>query len=185
MKVAWALQGVGYLLLGFILFFALQKNADAPTNTMSTSQKQLSLTSPAFQNGGMIPSKYTCDGDNISPPLAIEHIPENTASMVLIVDDPDAPNGTWDHWIVFNIPKEVTRVGEGSTPEGVIGKTSWNTTHYGGPCPPSGTHHYHFKLYALKTRLRLGEGASKEEILEAMKGHIIEESELLGTYARN
>jgi Raf kinase inhibitor-like YbhB/YbcL family protein len=194
MRAAWALQGLGYLILGVIIYIAIQNNTPSKTPeaavtstnpTLPMNDQKFLIRSPAFQNEQRIPSKYTCDGDDISPPLAIENIPESTASMVLLVDDPDAPSGTWTHWLVFNIPRDVTRIGEGTIPIGTRGNTSWSTTDYGGPCPPEGTHRYSFKIYALGTTLRLNEGASKQEVLEALKGHILAESELIGTYERS
>lgn len=194
MRAAWALQGIGYLILGVIIFIAIQKNTPPPTPeaalisanpTPPMNDQKFLIRSPAFQNEQRIPGKYTCDGDDISPPLAIENIPEKTASMVLLVEDPEATNGTWDHWLIFNIPRDVTRIGENSIPIGTEGNTSWGNTGYGGPCPPNGNHRYYFKIYALDTTLRLNQGAPKEEVFEAMKGHIIAESELMGTYERD
>ena len=144
----------------------------------------MKLTSPAFEHNGAIPSEYTCDGSDTSPELNIADIPKNTKSLVLINDDPDAPVGTWDHWIVFNMPTSTTKINKGQEPSGTGGKNSWGRTGYGGPCPPSGTHRYFFKLYALDTELDLGEGADKKSIEAAMEGHIIEKTELLGTYQK-
>lgn len=145
----------------------------------------LSLTSSTFKNEEPIPSGFTCDGEGISPPLSWEHVPEGATSFVLIMDDPDALGGTWDHWIVFNIPPTVTGVAEGEEPEGVGGASSFERSGYGGPCPPSGSHRYVFHLYALDTMLDVGEGASKQEILRAMEGHVIAKAELIGTYERS
>jgi hypothetical protein len=148
------------------------------------NEEQFIIRSPAFSQGGVIPSKYTCDGDDVTPPLSIENIPPSTVSLTLIVDDPDAPAGTWDHWVVFNMHPNITKIGEGSEPEGVGGQNSWNKTGYGGPCPPDGEHRYFFKVFALDTKLGLPEGATKNEVLEAMKGHVIHSSELIGLYER-
>jgi len=144
----------------------------------------MKLTSLAFEHNQGIPLEYTCDGSDTSPELDIEDVPENTKSLVLINDDPDAPVGTWDHWIVFNIPASTTKIEKGKEPTGTAGKNSWGKTGYGGPCPPSGTHRYFFKLYALDTELDLKEGASKADIEKAMEGHIIEKTELIGTYQK-
>ncbi|MBI2208180.1 YbhB/YbcL family Raf kinase inhibitor-like protein [Candidatus Woesearchaeota archaeon] len=144
----------------------------------------MKLTSPAFKHNGKIPSEYTCDGNDISPELRIEDVPKNAKSLVLINDDPDAPIGTWDHWIVFNIPSTTTKMNKNEEPKGVGGKNSWGRTGYGGPCPPSGTHRYFFKLYALDTELNLVGGATKKELEKAMEGHIIEKAELIGLYKR-
>jgi Raf kinase inhibitor-like YbhB/YbcL family protein len=143
----------------------------------------MKLTSPAFEAGGVIPSKYTCDGRNISPPLHIEDIPDDAASLALIVDDPDAPAGTWDHWILFNIPATTTDIGEDSSP-GTPGTNDFRKQEYGGPCPPSGTHRYFFKLYALDTKLDLEAGLRKRAVEKAMKDHVLAEAELMGRYTR-
>ncbi|MCK5710702.1 MAG: YbhB/YbcL family Raf kinase inhibitor-like protein [Deltaproteobacteria bacterium] len=144
----------------------------------------MKITSPAFQHTKEIPSEYTCDGSDVSPELNIEGVSENAKSLVLINDDPDAPGRTWDHWIVFNIPAHVTKIEKGKEPEGVAGTNGWGRTGYGGPCPPSGTHRYFFKLYALDTDLELEEGSTKEDIEAVMAGHIIESAQLMGTYER-
>jgi len=144
----------------------------------------MKLTSPAFGHNSKIPHEYTCDGDDISPELNIEDVPSNAKSLVLINDDPDAPVGTWDHWIVFNVKPDIKKINENEEPIGVAGKNSWGRTGYGGPCPPSGTHRYFFKIYALDTELNLQEGSTKQEIEKAMGGHIIEKAELIGLYER-
>jgi len=144
--------------------------------------KELKITSPAFQNKGFIPSKYTCDGADVNPPLNIEGLPEETKSLVLVVDDPDAPMGTWDHWIVWNIPP-VERIEEKSVP-GTEGINDSRKHSYAGPCPPSGTHRYFFKIYALDTKLDLNRNSRKKDVEEAMRGHIIAKGELVGLYKR-
>mgnify|MGYP003725212303 FL=1 len=148
----------------------------------------MKITSSAFSDGALIPIKYTCDGDDISPPLVWSDIPENTASFVLINDDPDAPVGTWDHWILFNLEGKTTELAENvdlSKLAGVqLGRNSWRRNDYGGPCPPYGTHRYFFKLYALDRKLDLPAGSSKQDIKKAMAGHILAEAELLGRYKR-
>jgi len=150
--------------------------------------ENMELTSDAFENGGQIPSEYTCDGENISPPLAISDIPENTKSLVLIMDDPDAvkPAGkVWDHWVVWNIPENTEVIEENSIPENSIqGLTSFENNKYGGPCPPDGEHMYLFKLYALDVELDIPETSTKLEVENAMKDHIIETSELIGRYQK-
>jgi Raf kinase inhibitor-like YbhB/YbcL family protein len=146
----------------------------------------MDLTSPAFENGGNIPSKYTCDAENISPPLAWSEVPEGTVSFVLIHDDPDAipvAGHVWDHWILFNVPTDVTSIPENST-VGTEGETSFGKTDYGGPCPPSGEHRYLFKLYALRTTLDLPKGSTKKEIEDTIAGDILAEAELVGLYHR-
>jgi len=149
-----------------------------------TEVVNMKLTSPAFENNGKIPSEYTCDGSGTSPELNIEDVPKNAKSLVLINDDPDAPVGTWDHWITFNIPPTTAKIEKGDEPEGIWSKNSWGKTGYGGPCPPSGVHRYFFKLYALDTMLNLKEGATKKQIEAAMQGHVIVKTELMGTYER-
>jgi len=132
----------------------------------------------------MIPPEFTCDGSDVSPPLEISDAPASTKSLALIVDDPDAPVGTWDHWIVFNIPPSTRQIGKGTEPQGTPGKNSWGRTGYGGPCPPSGTHRYFFKSYALDGNLNLQPGSTKKQIEAAMQGHIIAKAELVGLYKR-
>lgn len=144
-----------------------------------------------FEAQQAIPDKYTCEGENLSPPLKFFQIPSGAKSLVVIVDDPDAPHGTFDHWIIWNIPPHLKELSEGapelekfssSVKQGLNG---FKKLDYQGPCPPAGKpHHYHFKLYALDTLLDLREGASKQEVEQAMKGHILEHSELIGTYQR-
>jgi Raf kinase inhibitor-like YbhB/YbcL family protein len=148
------------------------------------------LTSAAFSMEEAIPTKYSCDGENISPPLEWSDPPDGTQSFVLISDDPDAPAGTWVHWLLYNIPADARALPEAIPPEGELpdgsrhGKNSFRRLDYGGPCPPSGTHRYFFKLYALDTVLDLEPGADKETLLQAMGGHILAQSELMGTYSR-
>jgi Raf kinase inhibitor-like YbhB/YbcL family protein len=144
------------------------------------------LTSSAFAQGEAIPVKYTCDGEDISPPLRWSDPPASTQSFALIADDPDAPVGTWVHWVLFNLPAETRELPEQATPPGGSqgGKNSWKRTGYGGPCPPGGTHRYFFKLYALDTMLDLAAGATKEQLLKAMEDHILGQAEVMGTYSR-
>ena len=142
----------------------------------------MNLTSSAFLHNGQMPSEYTCDGSDLSPPLSITDIPKNSKSLVLICDDPDAPVGTWDHWVVFNIPASAKEIPKGTEPQGTAGKNSWGRTGYGGPCPPSGTHRYFFKLYALDATLNLPPGSTKKQIEAAMQGHILAKVELMGLY---
>ena len=144
----------------------------------------MELTSSAFVHNDAIPSEFTCDGADVSPPLTISDVPKNAKSLVLIMDDPDAPVGTWDHWVVFNMAPSTKQIAKGTEPEGIAGKNSWGRTGYGGPCPPSGTHRYFFKLYALDTELNLPEGSNKRDLEMAMQGHIIEKAELMETYRR-
>ncbi len=152
------------------------------TSTPSISTMQ--LTSPAFPANQTIPSLYTCDGDNVNPPLEMSGVPTNTQSLTLIVDDPDAPAGDWVHWLVWNIDPQITHLAENSVPAGAIqGTTDFGNNLYGGPCPPSGTHHYQFKVYALDIKLDLPPSAAKKDLEAAMAGHILAQTQLIGTYA--
>ncbi len=194
MRAAWMLQGIGYLILGIAIYFVIKetsmsKNEIINDNKTPMNDKSIIVRSPAFAHEEFIPSKYTCDGENISPPIAIDNIPKETISIVLIMEDPDVPknireDGMWNHWVVFNIPPSSGRIGEGEEPNGVHGITTSNTLKYEGPCPPDGEHRYFFKVYALDSILRLNEGATKDEVLETMKGHILSTGELIGKYAR-
>lgn len=148
------------------------------------------LTSTAFTDGGTIPKKYTCDGADVSPPLAWDNVPEGTKSFALICDDPDAPMGTWVHWVLFNLPADTRNLPEAVPPDKELsngarqGTNDFRKIGYGGPCPPSGTHRYYFKLYALDTLLDLPAGASKAQLLKAMEGHVLAEGQLMGRYSR-
>ena len=146
----------------------------------------LSLESPAFTSNAVIPSQFTCEGADHSPPLAWQDSASNTLSYVLIVNDPDAPGGSWDHWVLFNIPPNIKQLAEAAqVPIGATSiKNSWGGSGYRGPCPPSGTHRYLFTLYALDTKLSLKDTASTNDILQAMKGHVIAQSELVGRYQK-
>lgn len=148
------------------------------------------LTSPAFGPGEPIPRQYTCDGKDISPPLEWSDPPQGTRSFMLISDDPDAPVGTWVHWVLYDLPAETRALPEAISPDAELpdggrhGKNSWRRLGYGGPCPPSGTHRYFFKLYALDAVLDLAAGVNKEQLVRAMEGHILAQAEVMGTYAR-
>ena len=164
-------------------------------NTRQTKHKggkimALTITSSAFEDGGLIPTQYTCDGKNISPPLSWTNLPAGTKSLALIADDPDAPVGTWVHWVVFNIPPEKKGLPEkvptkGVLPDGSLqGLNDFQKFGYGGPCPPGGTHRYFFKLYALDVVLKEEAGLTKMELLDAMEGHILSQAQLMGRYHR-
>ena len=142
----------------------------------------MKLTSPVFKNIKNIPRKYTCDGENINPPLLIEEIPSETKSLVLIVDDPDAPEKTFVHWVVYNIPV-ANEIKENSIP-GIQGINDFQQINYGGPCPPSGEHRYFFKLFALNTALDLPEGSTKEQVIAVLRFHMIAQAQLIGVYTR-
>ena len=168
-----------------------EKIAEIDNNT-NTRDETMKLTSPVFKNNEKIPSKYTCDGPGISPPLEISNIPTKAKSLVLLVDDPDIPEvakknfnvEVWDHWIVFNIPITTTKIEEGKNPTGILGKNTRGNNSYGAPCPPDREHRYFFKLYALDKMLDLKEGSTKKDVETAMQGHIVEKVELIGRYER-
>lgn len=150
----------------------------------------LKVTSQSFSEGGKIPVKYTCDGKDISPPLSWSGGPDNTRSYAIISDDPDAPVGTWVHWVIYNIPADVTSLPE-DVPKAeklengaVQGRNDFKKYGYGGPCPPGGTHRYFFKVYALDTMIDEGPGLTKKQLLKAMEGHILAQGELMGKYSR-
>jgi Raf kinase inhibitor-like YbhB/YbcL family protein len=150
----------------------------------------MEIKSPVFEAGGMIPKQYTCDGQDISPPLAWTTVPDGTESLTLICDDPDAPMGTWVHWVIFNLPANLGELPERIPPQKTLqngakqGINDFRKIGYGGPCPPSGEHRYYFKLYALDTKLNLDAGIKKADLLKAMEGHILAESKLMGKYKR-
>jgi Raf kinase inhibitor-like YbhB/YbcL family protein len=150
----------------------------------------ITLTSSAFTEGAMIPKKHTCDAEDISPDLKWSGVPQGAKSLALICDDPDAPVGTWVHWVLFNIPADVTALPAGIPADATLkngarhGKNDFRKLGYGGPCPPGGTHRYYFKLYALDTVLNLEGGSTKAQLLAAMKGHILAEGQLMGKYKR-
>ena len=163
---------------------ALSASLPAPGDTT------MQITSSAFTEGGNIPARFSCDGVDISPELAWSGLPEGTQTLVLICDDPDAPMGTWDHWVMFNIPAAEAGLPEDAKrqnlkDQGIVeGTNSWGKTGYGGPCPPSGTHRYHFKLYALDNALTLDSTAAKKEVERAMEGHVLGQAQLMGRYSR-
>lgn len=148
------------------------------------------VQSSTFSEGGAIPRQYTCDGEDISPPLSWSGVPEGAKSLALICDDPDAPGKTWVHWVLFNLPPSMTELPEGVPARedvrggGLQGTNDFRKVGYGGPCPPSGTHRYVFKLSALDTEVRLAPGATKADLERAMKGHILAEGALTGKYSR-
>jgi len=145
---------------------------------------KMKITSSAFQEGGNIPSKFTCDGVDSSPPLQIAEIPSSAKSLALIVDDPDAPSGLFTHWIVWNISPQTNEIAEGSAPKGVQGTSDFGKLGYGGPCPPPGTHRYYFKIFALDRDLNLPSGTKRNQLDAAIKGHVVAQAELMGRYSR-
>lgn len=153
-------------------------------------KNQILVKSPAFNEGAGIPAEHTCDGADISPPLQWTGVPAEAKSLALIADDPDAPAGDWVHWVLYDLPPDVSQL-PAAVPAtarlstgGAQGKTDFGRTGYGGPCPPHGSHRYFFKIYALDTLLRLEPGATKKELLKAMQGHVLAEGQLMGKYQR-
>jgi hypothetical protein len=152
--------------------------------SFAAERARMKITSSAFHEGGNIPSKFTCDGSDTSPPLQITGVPSEAKSLALIADDPDAPGGLFTHWLVWNIPSQTNSIAEGSAPKGVHGTNDFGKSGYRGPCPPPGTHRYSFKIFALDRELDLPSGAKRSQVDAAMKGHVIAQGELVGRYAR-
>ena len=159
-----------------------------PASIPKEDKAEIKLTSAAFKDRQSIPAPYTCDGVNISPPLEWSGLPKATKTVAIVVDDPDAPSGTWVHWVLYNLPAdniglvENVPASENLKAGGFQGKNDFGKIGYGGPCPPSGTHRYFFKIYALDSELSLKAGATKAELMKAMEGHIVLEGQLMGTY---
>lgn len=149
----------------------------------------MKIQSFAFKHNQSIPKKFTCDGENINPPLTFSDVPNNAKSLALIMEDPDVPknirpDGMWDHWLVWNMPPDIRSIDENSTPPGVVGKNTGGKFSYQGPCPPDREHRYFFKLYAIDSTLSLNQSATKQELERAMEGHIIARAQLIGLYNR-
>jgi Raf kinase inhibitor-like YbhB/YbcL family protein len=178
------------ILFSVFLLGSCEKSDNTETKAKGGKKMDIKVTSSAFEEGGMIPAKYTCDGQDISPPLQWRGIPEGAKSIALINDDPDAPMGMWVHWVLFNLPADTTELAENipadeTLPNGAKhGITDFRRLGYGGPCPPSGTHRYFFKIYALDEKLDLPSGATKGQLLEKMEGHILAQGQLIGKYKR-
>lgn len=183
---------VVFLIAVVLAVFVVTAKRTAPNGerggeeTSMATLSTLTLSSPAFSEGDLIPSRYTCDGEDLMPPIEVRGIPQNTQTLAIIMDDPDAPSGTWDHLVVFNIPVtgDSFSIKEGAVPRGTDGKNSWGKTGYGGPCPPSGTHRYIFRVYALGTKLAIPSGSTKEVVEKAMEDHVLAEGKLAGQYRR-
>jgi Raf kinase inhibitor-like YbhB/YbcL family protein len=184
-----------FLFFIVIIFFSCQnKNSELKpkeqTRKKEMEKTDMKITSNSFKEGEMIPLKYTCDGENISPQLTWTGYPENTKSFAIISDDPDAPAGDWVHWVLYNIPSYINELKENLPKDkkfenGTIqGITDFGRTGYDGPCPPGGTHRYYFKLYALNIPINKDAGMTKQELLKAMEGHIVAEVQLMGKYKR-
>jgi Raf kinase inhibitor-like YbhB/YbcL family protein len=168
------------------------ETAPAPDDTAAASnpaeEPLLGLTSPAFTEGGSIPSKYTCDESDTIPPLTFTNVPGNAKSLALVMDDPDVPppgsGNVWVHWVVWNIPPDTRGVREDQNPPGVTGLNGWARNDYGGPCPPDREHRYYFRLYALDTTVDLPRSADRKALDDAIEGHIVGQAELMGRYVR-
>jgi len=169
----------------FVAASQLMGGGGPPSKIPSAPSTYMKIISPTFAHQNPIPSQYTCDGGDINPTLQITEVPSQAKSLALIMDDPDAPGGTFTHWLMWNIDPATTLIEEGSRPEGVVeGVNSASETRYIGPCPPSGMHHYHFKLYALDSMLDVPSKTSKTHLEEEIKKHLIKSAELVGTYQR-
>ncbi|MGA2668614.1 MAG: YbhB/YbcL family Raf kinase inhibitor-like protein [Ignavibacteria bacterium] len=191
-----------YLLIIPVLVFlscgTKEQNVSTKTNpekkvvsgTKEKKDMSINITSVTFDEGGLIPSKYTCDDQNMSPPLSLSSVPDTAKSLALICDDPDAPSGTWVHWVMYNIPPQTKELPEGipakkELPDGTKqGLNDFHDIGYGGPCPPGGTHRYFFKIYALDTELKAGSDITKQDLLDMMKDHILAQGQLMGKYSR-
>ncbi len=175
------MRSIGIYFLLILLFITLSNALGREDRKMI----EFRISSPAFENNGTIPSRYTCDDIDVNPPLLIENVPPAAMSLVLIVDDPDAPAGTWVHWVVWNIDPGVKEIAERSIPKGGIeGINDFKKHNYGGPCPPSGTHRYFFKLYALDKVLDIANHSGKAHVEKAMDGHVIARTQIMGRYKR-
>lgn len=191
------------IFISFILFIScsgkktenLQSQQNQQQQPQTTTQKtqeskdvKMKITSTAFKEGGLIPSKYTCDGDNFSPQLSWSGTPDNTKSFAIICDDPDAPSGDWVHWVIYNIPSDIKELPENTPKDKTLdngakqGKNDFGKTGYDGPCPPGGTHRYYFRLYALDIVLDSDPGLTRDELLRVMQTHILDQMTLLGKY---
>lgn len=178
-------------LMVLIIICLIDQGLLAASNKTSEKGAAMKITSSVFADGQTIPKQYTADGNNVSPPLSWIGAPEKTKSFALICDDPDAPVGTWIHWVAYDIPASVHALNEAVPPQAVLkqggkhGTSSFKTLGYGGPAPPAGkVHHYYFKLYALDSELGMKPGATKQEVLDGMKGHVLAEAQMIGTYSR-
>ncbi len=177
------------ILVVFSFFWSENLYADYSKKEVA-AMGELKVESSAFEYGGIIPSKYTCDGEDISPPIRWSRGPDRTVCYAIIADDPDAPMGTWVHWVVYNIPSSVTELPEGVPPREVLsdgtlqGRNDFRRIGYGGPCPPGGTHRYFFKVYALDDKVENVPGLTKKQLLKKIEKHILAKGELMGRYSR-
>ncbi len=178
-KMGWILP------LGLLILLTGCKSQEAVPASDGELNMSIQITSTAFSEGNTIPRIYTCDDQNVSPPLAWTGVPTGTISLALSMDDPDAPSGTWVHWVLYNLPPDTSSLKQGVTGMGIDGKNDFGKLSYGGPCPPKGSNHrYLIKLYALDIKLDLKAGASKAQVESAMRGHILAQGQLMGKYVR-
>ncbi len=186
MKKTFFVTILFFLLLVGGGFWWLKSRAPLPNTPLPASiTKNMQILSPVFLNNQNIPGKFTCDGDSVNPPLEFKDVPKEAVSLALIMDDPDAPAGTWVHWTLWNMDPATTGIAENSVPpKAIAGQTSSGQNVYGGPCPPLGQHRYFFKLYALDIKLSLSSFSLKEELEKTMQGHVIMQAELVGLYDR-
>jgi hypothetical protein len=191
MKKLWVLIIIIIVIISAVIFYWYKSQPQSSSvsgveNKIIINQTPMKIQSPVFQNNQSIPSKYTCDGGDVNPPLEFLEVPKEAKTLALIVDDPDAPKGDWVHWLVWDINPAINQIAENSAPEEAVeGVTDFGRAGWGGPCPPSGTHRYFFKLYALDAKLNLPSYSVKKDLLQAMNGHIINQAELVGLYQRN
>lgn len=185
-------QTICIILMFLLSFYGCREKGQKSSRSKGDKKmtSTITVTSPAFEDGAMIPSLYTCRGQNLSPAINWQDIPQGTGSIALTADDPDASVGDWVHWVVWNIPAKLTGLPESLSTDAALpdgtrqGITDFGRSGYGGPCPPSGTHRYYFKVYALDTRLDLPDTTTKKDLLRAMEGHIIARGRLMGKYKR-
>jgi Raf kinase inhibitor-like YbhB/YbcL family protein len=179
-------KAIGLIFSLFLLFLIMGcKKEDTSLSQEGAPDMIIQITSSAFKEGDKIPRLYTCDDKNVSPPFAWTGVPSNTVSLAIIMDDPDAPAGTWVHWVLFNLKPNLTGLEQGNSGGGVEGQNDFGRAGYGGPCPPSGSNHRYFiKIYALDTVLDLKAGATKAQVESLMKGHILAQGQLMGKYGR-
>jgi Raf kinase inhibitor-like YbhB/YbcL family protein len=184
------IMSCAFFMLLFLSCASRRPAAQSPAATPKENKAEIKLTSTAFKEGQPIPPTYTCDGVNISPPLEWSGVPKTAKTVAVIADDPDAPAGTWVHWVLYNLPAdniglvENLPATENLAAGGFQGKNDFEKIGYGGPCPPSGTHRYFFKIFALDSELALKAGATKAELMKAMEGHVVLQGQLMGTYRR-
>lgn len=174
-----------FVVAGLVFFSKISTEEKKLVSKQKISKKALFLASPAFDENGFIPEKYTCDGENINPPFVIKNIPSETKSLAIVVNDPDAPSGNFIHWVIWNINPQESKIQEGILPNGAVeGVNDFGNIGYGGPCPPDGVHHYQFRLFALSKKLSLSRGASKKQFENFARDSIIQSFTLTAKYKR-